>query len=322
MGIPVSVIGGYLGAGKTTLVNHLLRNANGRKLAVLVNEFGELPIDADLIEADDGDMISIAGGCICCSYGSDLVGALMELPERMPNMDGMLIEASGVALPGGIVSALSLLPDYDRASVFVLADAETVRERGEDKYLADTVIRQLQEADFVALNKMDVVSGETLQATTAWIHEVAPQAEVLATEQSQLPSDLVLEWPAADMHKHADDAHHDHCHEDGHHHHRHHVEHDVYITWRAQALESVSPTQVAEQLADVRSGLLRAKGFMTDAAGEKVLLQVVGRRFEVTPTTADVGDGIVCIGPDAAIDHEFLATCLRPYSVDETTAEH
>ena len=100
MGIPVSVIGGYLGAGKTTLVNHLLRNANGRKLAVLVNEFGELPIDADLIEADDGDMISIAGGCICCSYGSDLVGALMELPERMPNMDGMLIEASGVALPG------------------------------------------------------------------------------------------------------------------------------------------------------------------------------------------------------------------------------
>ena len=121
-----------------------MRNANGRKLAVLVNEFGELPIDADLIEADDGDMISIAGGCICCSYGSDLVGALMELPERMPNMDGMLIEASGVALPGGIVSALSLLPDYDRASVFVLADAETVRERGEDKYLADTVIRQLQ----------------------------------------------------------------------------------------------------------------------------------------------------------------------------------
>ena len=200
MGIPVSVIGGYLGAGKTTLVNHLLRNANGRKLAVLVNEFGELPIDADLIEADDGDMISIAGGCICCSYGSDLVGALMELPERMPNMDGMLIEASGVALPGGIVSALSLLPDYDRASVFVLADAETVRERGEDKYLADTVIRQLQEADFVALNKIDVVSGETLQATTAWIHQVAPQAEVLTTEQSQLPSDLVLEWPAANMH--------------------------------------------------------------------------------------------------------------------------
>ena len=102
MGIPVSVIGGYLGAGKTTLVNHLLRNANGRKLAILVNEFGELPIDADLIEADDGDMISIAGGCICCSYGSDLVGALMELPERMPDMDGMLIEASGVALPGAL----------------------------------------------------------------------------------------------------------------------------------------------------------------------------------------------------------------------------
>ena len=71
--VPVTLIGGYLGAGKTTLVNHLLRNADGRRLAVLVNEFGELPIDADLIEARDGNLISISGGCICCSFGSDLL---------------------------------------------------------------------------------------------------------------------------------------------------------------------------------------------------------------------------------------------------------
>ena len=74
--LSVTVIGGYLGSGKTTLVNHLLRNANGLRLAILVNEFGELAIDEDLIEAEDDDIISIAGGCVCCSFGSDLTGAL------------------------------------------------------------------------------------------------------------------------------------------------------------------------------------------------------------------------------------------------------
>ena len=79
--LPVTVIGGYLGAGKTTLVNSLLRQANGQRLAVLVNEFGELPIDADLIEGQDENVINIAGGCICCSYGSDLIMALQDLDQ-------------------------------------------------------------------------------------------------------------------------------------------------------------------------------------------------------------------------------------------------
>ena len=82
--LPVTLIGGYLGAGKTTLVNHLLHHADGRRLAVLVNEFGDLPIDADLIEARDGNLISIAGGCICCSFGSDLVAALLNIKQREP----------------------------------------------------------------------------------------------------------------------------------------------------------------------------------------------------------------------------------------------
>ena len=77
--LPVTIIGGYLGAGKTTLVNQMLRQADGQKLAILVNEFGELPIDADLIESRDENVINIAGGCVCCSYGSDLIEALQAL---------------------------------------------------------------------------------------------------------------------------------------------------------------------------------------------------------------------------------------------------
>ena len=97
--LAVTVIGGYLGAGKTTLVNHLLRHANGAKLAVLVNEFGDLPIDADLIEGKSDNVISISGGCVCCSFGSDLIGALMDLPQVSSDIDHVLIDgrsASGL----------------------------------------------------------------------------------------------------------------------------------------------------------------------------------------------------------------------------------
>jgi len=93
--LPVTIIGGYLGAGKTTLVNHLLRHADGTKIAVLVNEFGALPIDADLIEAQDDALISIAGGCVCCSYGNDLVQAMLDLAKLENRPDHLVIESSG-----------------------------------------------------------------------------------------------------------------------------------------------------------------------------------------------------------------------------------
>ena len=118
--IPVTVIGGYLGAGKTTLVNHLLRAADGLRLAVLVNDFGALPIDRDLIAGSDGDTLEISGGCICCSYGSDLMEALLGLPQRRPGIDRVLIETSGVALPGMVASAVGLLQGYALDGIVVL----------------------------------------------------------------------------------------------------------------------------------------------------------------------------------------------------------
>ena len=99
MKLPVTVIGGYLGAGKTTLINHLLRNANGLRLAVLVNEFGELSIDEDLIEAEEDGLMSISGGCVCCAYGGDMIGVLEDIRDANPPFDHVLLEASGVALP-------------------------------------------------------------------------------------------------------------------------------------------------------------------------------------------------------------------------------
>ena len=137
--LQVTVVGGYLGAGKTTLVNHLLRNADGLRLAVLVNEFGELPIDADLIEAEDDKIISIAGGCVCCSYGNDLMLALMDLAKMKPRPDHVLLESSGVAIPGSIAASIGLLADFSADGVVILADAETIRKNAADRYVGDTV---------------------------------------------------------------------------------------------------------------------------------------------------------------------------------------
>ena len=141
--LPVTVIGGYLGAGKTTLINHLLRTANGMRLAVLVNEFGALSIDEDLIEAEQDDIISIAGGCICCSFGDDLSAALMDICAFKPPPDHILIEASGVAIPAAIDTSLTVLPGVQSNGIVVLVDAETVKTALEDINIGDTVQRQL-----------------------------------------------------------------------------------------------------------------------------------------------------------------------------------
>ena len=127
--LPAIVIGGWLGAGKTTLVNRLLRDPGGRRIAVMVNDFGDIGIDADLIVSQDDQVMNLAGGCVCCAVGSDLVEALMALPGRTPAFDLVLIETSGVALPGAVARSVRLVPGIEVDGVVVLADAETVRAR-------------------------------------------------------------------------------------------------------------------------------------------------------------------------------------------------
>ena len=100
--LPAVVVGGWLGAGKTTLVNHLLRHAGGRRIAVLVNDFGEVSIDADLIVGAEGGLLSLAGGCMCCSWGDDLFGTLARLRAREPAPEVLLVETSGVAQPAAV----------------------------------------------------------------------------------------------------------------------------------------------------------------------------------------------------------------------------
>ncbi|MCB1344836.1 MAG: GTP-binding protein [Rhodobacteraceae bacterium] len=184
------MIGGYLGAGKTTLVNSLLRQADGRRLAVLVNDFGALPIDSDLIEAQDDQIISLAGGCVCCSYGEDLVSSMTMLAAMADRPDHVLLEASGVAFPGAIAGTVGLLPAFALDGVVVLADAETVRGRADDKYLGSTIRQQLQQADIILLNKCDLAADAV--AVEAWLGTVAPDVQVVPVTNAAVPIGVVL----------------------------------------------------------------------------------------------------------------------------------
>ena len=276
---PVTILGGYLGAGKTTLVNHLLRNANGKRLAILVNEFGELPIDADLIEAQDDDIISLSGGCVCCSYGNDLVMAMVDMARMEPRPDHIILEASGVALPGAISASLSLLDDYTVDGVIVLADAETVRERAADKYMSDTVLRQLDEADIVLLNKADIVTPDELTQTKDWLVQVSGDVPIVEASHAQVPPAIVLQ----DFER-IDEAHEGQP--------SHAATH--FQTQFIAVDEPVDPAEFASQLIEGEPNLVRAKGFLKTAGGMQTL-QIVGRRAQFTQAPPDVKPGIVTI---------------------------
>ena len=288
--LPVTVVGGYLGAGKTTLVNGLLRQANGRRLAVMVNEFGALPIDASLVEAADDRIVSLVGGCVCCSYGEDLVSSLAMLAALEPRPDHVLLEASGVAFPGAIAGTVGLLQDFALDGAVVLADAETVRARAGDRYIGSTVRRQLVEADLILLNKCDL-AGDA-DAVEAWLRETAPEARAVRTVQSDAPIDIVLGAWTGRAALPAAGGPFDHTH--------------GYATVTLDPPAGADPEALARLLADPAHGLLRAKGFMRRPGAGMAAIQIVGSRWTVSDAPPDAPAGLVCIGLEAQADFEAL----------------
>ena len=190
--VPAILIGGYLGAGKTTLVNHLLRHAGGRRIAGLVNDFGEVSIDADLIVGAEDGVLSLAGGCVCCSFGSDLVGTLAEVLRRDPRPDAVLIETSGVGIPSAVARAARLVPGLRLEAPVVVADAPTVQARAADRYVGDTVRQQLDDADLLLLNQTDRVDAATLARLQAWWTAGHPRTPLWPTVRAQVPAEGVL----------------------------------------------------------------------------------------------------------------------------------
>jgi G3E family GTPase len=188
---PFTVIGGFLGAGKTTLINHLLGQAQGVRYAVLVNDFGDLAIDEALIRSHDGQTIALANGCICCTIGNDLVETIMTLMDGKDRPEHLIVEASGVADPRPIAELGSLDPNLTRDLTVVVVDAGQVREQWEDLLLRDTLERQLKAADLLVLNHVSGIDAQSLRALDRWLDEHAHGTAILKSQDGSIAPALL-----------------------------------------------------------------------------------------------------------------------------------
>ncbi len=313
--IPVTLIAGFLGAGKTTLLNRILKGEHGLRIAVLVNDFGAVNIDSELIVGVEGETVSLANGCICCTIRDDLLNAALAVVARPEPPEYIVIEASGVSDPYSIAQTFLLpsLRPYTRLdSIVAVVDAEQIRDIGpQNEMLA---MDQIGAADLVVLNKVDLVTPAALGAVRGWIREVSPDARVIETTFGQASLDLLLgvgrydperllERPARDGHAHEAGEGTDHDHDHG----------AVFSTWTYASDEALGQAALERALDNLPPTIYRAKGFiwLRENPVRKVVLQVVGKRAslslgELWPEDTPRRTQIVMIGAQGKLQPERL----------------
>ncbi|WP_416671374.1 CobW family GTP-binding protein [Egbenema bharatensis] len=246
-GMPVTIITGFLGSGKTTLLNQILSNRQDLKVAVLVNEFGDINIDSQLLVATDDDMVELSNGCICCTINDGLVDAVYRVLERDDSVDYMVIETTGVADPLPIILTFlgTELRDLTRLdSIITVVDAETFTPEHFD---SEAAFKQIAYGDVTILNKTDLADPDQIQNLEAYISTVKEGARILHSQYGKVPLPLILdvgynnpeayadlvqdeiEQTQRDRHDHAHDHAHDHPHDHTHDHansHDHDHDHD------------------------------------------------------------------------------------------------
>lgn len=190
--VPITLLTGFLGAGKTTLLNHVLRDVRDRRVAMLVNDFGAINIDAQLVVGVEEGAISLRNGCICCTIRDDLLRTVLDLLQRPSPPEHILIECSGISDPVAVAQTFMtpmVRPLIRLDSIFTVVDAEQARDQAE---YADLIEDQIAAADIVIVNKVDLASPNLLRGLGEWIRMLVPGARILETTYGQVPVELFL----------------------------------------------------------------------------------------------------------------------------------
>ncbi len=339
-GLPVTIITGFLGSGKTTLLNHILRNQKGMRTAVLVNEFGEISIDAELIISSEADLVELNNGCICCTIRDDIAESVLRLMERTDKIDYLVVETTGLAdpLPVALTFLGPELRDLTRLdSIITLVDASNFAP---DLFNSDVAYSQIAYGDVILLNKTDLVEPAEIERLEKRIREIKEDARILRTVNSVVPLELILDTDlfqssslsqkeAHASHAHNHDHGHDHDHEHQHdydHGHGHSHSHPSHIEvegFNSLAFESDRPFSLdafQNFLNELPDAVFRAKGILWfEESPERYIFHLSGRRYTLSSDAwpRQPKNQLVLIGQhlDTAKLQQKLEACLVPAPV-------
>jgi len=335
--VPITILTGFLGAGKTTLLSRILTGNHGLRVGVLVNDFGSINIDAELVVGVKDNVISLANGCVCCQIRDDLVEAVISLlASQETPVEYILLEASGVADPAGIFVTFNDPNLRDRIrldSVICVVDADQVFAHPEYPPLMELKLHQIGFADMLVLNKVDLAGPAQVEKVKSWLDDHFNRLRIVETNYCEVPYEILLgvgrfDPARAGLNSHAvgrgcaDPA----CHNDSHDHDHHGQDHSkVFSTWSFETAQPLALEALRDALRKLPGTVYRAKGvvYSSDAPQRRAVLQVVGRRVDISfqekwgerpPRTQIVAIGAAG-GIDASLLERTFASCISAPAV-------